>query len=172
MERLGSLHTLCSKQDPTDYDIRQISAHLRFLLVEGNLQKVWRLLGFERQPRVNPLVSFGEPNNDPTLTFSSDGYATIGGTSVGGIRMYNRAKSDEEIRSDYKKAAESVYAKSKPMVMTAYLDSNVIHIKGKRMTRRQAIRYLANKLGGVHYDSKGRNSDLDYLTHISHPQAQ
>jgi hypothetical protein len=22
---------------------------------------------------------------------------------------------------------------------------------------------LANKLGGVHYDSKGRNSDLDYL---------
>lgn len=163
MDKIDSLHDLCSKQDPTDNNIRQISADLRFLLVEGNLQKVWRLCGFEKQPKVNPLMNLRKPNNDPALTFSLDDCATTSGATMGGIRIYNRAKSAEEMRADYERERELINAKSEPITMTAYLDSTAMQIKGKKMTRRQIIKYLANKLGGVHYDIKNRDSDLDTL---------
>src|SRR5262245_46635204 len=86
-----------------DDALRRGSTVLRRLLVEGDLQRVWRAVGFEREPTITCSTLQPVLKSEPLerIAFASAGGARYQGAELCGAFMVNYAMTAEEIKSAF-----------------------------------------------------------------------
>ena len=140
-------------QDIDDASLRIASPILRRLLIEGMLCRVARMLKKQIQIMA-PLICRTEKfENLRDIAFYQCGGAKYKGMIVQSVSQVNRALSPQEITKLYE-AAKDTIDKSYPVKVSVFLKQTSFVIKGIAINREEVIKYIANKLGGVHYDSK------------------
>jgi len=150
LEKLLLLQDHITAGHCSDATIREISAALRFLLLDaGALQRAWKMCGFARQPQVVQSPGSLALSGDEDLVLGFKG-GTILGQHVPSVRVHGRALSAEEIMHNYRKDCLDTATQTS---LSAFLDEPCIRLRDSLVTRRAAIKYVANKLGGVHFDS-------------------
>ena len=157
-------------QEISDDSLRRNSTVLRRLLVEGDYSNAWRMIGLEKEPKIcaeNYHDRFFRNNvslNQITLALA--GGAIYHGMQIEGIRHIDISLSDTEIEQN----AKIVY-KKEAIGLSQYLNGVSIIILKTEINKRELIQYIANKLGGAHFDSSRNGSraielkfeKLDYL---------
>ena len=124
----------------------------RNLLVEGKLLSTWRAIGLKDQPYIlSPnLDYFFEYYSPETIVYSQTGSAKVTGGIVENIAMFNIEMSQEDAKFLHKLDQDG---KGKQVVkLTKFIDSTCIVINGYKINRKELITYVANKLGGTHFD--------------------
>ena len=132
-----------------DSALRRGSAVLRRLLVQNELQRAWRMAGFASQPIVTASTLEPILQQIPLqkLAFAAAGGARNKGAELRGALIANYAMSEAEVKTQYE--AEVPSAKMK---LRDFVAAPCVVVSGELVTRHLLIKYIANKLGGVHYD--------------------
>ncbi len=143
-------------QRPLDYDdLLQLSAVLRQLLVDndGLVQSAWNTLGYAKAVRIQTTsiddLLDRDYLGDKRVNIAANG-AVIGSTWVGPLgdcEPQITARLQEDLAPFGDDAHEPT-----TLILSDYLRSTCIYLAGIRVSRRHLIKYVANKLGGVHYD--------------------
>jgi len=138
-------------QEISDESLRRSSNVLRNLLVEDQFGKAWRLIGFERQPKIAApdLDYYIEDLDSSRITLAQAGGASYHGMKIFALASGRYALSPEHIK---KRAQKDPHALEKEFYLSDYLESTCMVIKGIRISRKCLIKYVANKLGGTHID--------------------
>ena len=96
----------------------------------------------------------------PSLDFDSPGtkYAQVGGgnrsgIAVEGMTVWDRALTAEEIKARYDDRVEA-RRESRRLRLSVWLDEPCVVFEGVAASRREVIKFVANKLGGVHVDPR------------------
>ncbi len=141
-----------------DDSIRRNSNVLRRLLVYGDLRSAWRHLGFT----VEPLISSTNIDDELKVYNLDDiSYAFSGGTEtqVGGFSSLTSFKKNVKqnmqlfFDSADERFKDNFYTLSNYLALTSiYIDRDIW------ITKEEVIKYVSNKLGGVHFDSD-RNTE-------------
>lgn len=138
---------------------RRLANELRRLLIEGQLQAAWKMLGNPRSPviRANKMHDFVKRNNSFAISLG----ATLNGEmKIGGFMSGEGEFSKEEIESYAKESFELL---NFPFLMNEFLDSTSIWCENVSISRRNIILYVAVKMGGVHYDTKRKDNKRDKI---------
>ena len=139
-------------QEIDDASLRRSSTVLRSLLVEGLLGRVAHQVG--RDIRVM-APAIGRVTTDAELrecTFFQAGGAQHKGFMVQSISMIARAKTPAEIKASYEQG-KALIGKNYPVKLGTFLKQTSFVFNGTLINREEVIKYVANKLGGAHYDS-------------------
>ena len=157
------LDRLRSEWDQTNDEVsaRLLSPVLRRLLVDGDLQKVWRAAGFTKSPGIKTytLASGILADYGKTVVFASAGGALYDDIrSVGFVVK----KSDPGV-ADTDVNVGRIPPKTETLPLNHFLESPCMAIQGNSVLRQVLIKYVANKLGGAHYDSTRGESDEQKL---------
>ncbi|MGF7398299.1 hypothetical protein [Thermoanaerobacterium thermosaccharolyticum] len=159
-------------QDIDDASIRISNTILRKLLVEDNLGKVWRLLGYEKEPIIKApdLNKFIKGAPKLRINFASAGGAIYKGNIVEGMVIYDTAMSDNYIKRRYERNKNcnflsefslSQFKESPCLLVTKRYNFG---IQQEEIKRRELIQYVANKLGGSHIDiSRNYKKDEKFI---------
>lgn len=146
------LETLESwNNDVDEKTMRQMSPIVRRILVENDLQILWKHLGFHKQPKLNTpnLKSFLDKINPNQITLLSAGGAKHNGMQVEKFILFNFQLTEKDI--------DFLNKNSKPerieLSLDDFMTSTCLVVEGEQITRRDVIKYIANKLGGNHFDS-------------------
>jgi len=117
---------------------------LRRLLIEDNLGRVWREVGFTKQPRIlsNTLDTIG---CEKSVFFAQAGGAHHKGVQVGPVRMGYGDVPKKLVMGTGKPT-------KKPLFLSDFLASTCIIVNGIEISRHDLILYIANTLGGIHLD--------------------
>ena len=158
-------------QEISDDSLRRSSNVLRNLLVEDQFGRAWRIIGFERQPKLTApdLEYYIEDLDSSKITLAQAGGALYHGMMICALASGRYALSPEHIR---KRAQKGPYALEKEFYLSEYLDSSCMVINGIRISRRHLIKYVANKLGGTHIDFRrdpSSEADKQYIALDSVP---
>jgi hypothetical protein len=89
------------------------------------------------------------------------GGAERGGLTIQGMSVWNRALSPEEIKARYE-AGKRKQEEVRALKLSTWLSETSVIVAGVRATRRDVIKFVANKLGGVHLDPKRSAADKSY----------
>lgn len=139
-------------QDIDDASLRRSSPVLRSLLVEGLLGRVAQDVG--RNVRVM-APAIGRVTTEAELReckYFQAGGALHKGMMVQSVSMIPRAKTEAEIKASYERG-KAVMGKSYPVKLGTFLKQTSLVVNGVLINREEVIKYVANKLGGAHYDS-------------------
>jgi len=139
-------------QDIDDASLRRSSPVLRSLLVEGLLGHVAHQIDHDIRimaPAIGRVVTEAELKE---CMFFQAGGAKYKGAVVQSITMIPRAKSPEEIKASYERSKD-VIGKNYPVKLGLFLKQPSFVVKGVLINREEVVKYVANKLGGAHYDS-------------------
>ncbi len=131
-------------------ELKQISARLRRLLIDDRptLQRLRKAKGLKGEPRIlSPTL-----DSAPGAVFSQNAGATRDGLTVQNVNFYNRAMTPEEIKARYE--ASTGRPADRESTLSNWLSSPTMTIGGVAVTRRDVVKFVANKLGGVHLDSR------------------
>ncbi len=132
--------------------LRELSARLRRLLVEGNLQLFRKqVCNCRGEPRI-----VAPPPLDPVtsdVTHAQVGGAQRAGLTVEGVTVWNRALSAEEIKARYE-AGLKIRSQPRQLRLSDWLSETCLQVTGVGASRRDVIKFVANKLGGVHVDPR------------------
>ena len=140
-------------QEIDDPALRRASPVLRSLLIEGLLKKVTNYLN-EEINIMTPIVSrFEDKLTDPSLVFYQSGGANYKGMEIQSVSIYNRAQSPEEIKENYNKERD-LMGQNYPVRLEIFLKQTSFSISGVKINREEIIKFVANKRGGAHYDSR------------------
>lgn len=149
-------------QEIDDVFLRNTSAVLRLLVVENALGKVWRLAGFEKEPTIiaPDMEAFLEGTPRRRITFASAGGAVYRGMQLRGSVIYDIAVSDDYIRRRYEQQSMKSHLRS--FLLSAFKESPCLLITRRfpcgivqeKISRRELIQYVVNKLGGAHIDPR------------------
>lgn len=145
---------------PSRTDVRIASSILRRLLGDGLLEGAWRLAGFHGEPSINAI----------DLAASLDGidsryihYAYAGGAETAGAHHLGykllviprdeagAIEGDEERMR--KLAAAGQRITKRDFTLSAFCTSPAVVSGSASVSRLGVVRYVANKLGGVHWDN-------------------
>jgi hypothetical protein len=134
-------------QSTDEPSLRRISPILRRLLVEGAYRRAWRWVGLEKEP----TVIAGELVFDP---------GALGADRIFFVGSFGTLPPDEERVPMVMMYATLPDLEPKPeaagrrvvMGLAKFLDGICLVLRSERISRRQLITYVANKLGGVHLD--------------------
>ncbi len=144
----------------TDAELRRGSAILRRLLVEQILSHAWRHKGFEKEPHiVAPNIDDAFDGFDiQKIKTALAGGAKNQGTYIAGICINEGSTaptpSEEFIEFDFS--------------LSSYLNSSCAIVEGKKISRRELIKYMANVKGGVHLgSSKTRTKEKEVIKRVS-----
>lgn len=145
-------------QEISDASLRRASPVLRRLLVEGELQRAWKAAGFEKQPLIEctQLHIPVEIEHQRHLVF-----AMSGGASYRGGKIFSPMFFKTNLSSPPK--IENVRA---VLPLTQFVAAPSIAALGRIASRRQVIKYVTNKLGGAHHDTK-RKDDGEELCFVA-----
>jgi hypothetical protein len=139
-----------------DDSIRRNSNVLRRLLVVGDLSSAWRHLGFTGEPLI-PSTNIEDEIKVYDLDDISDAFSGGIETQDGGfsslISFKKNIKNNMQLFFDSADLRFKVnhYTLSKYLALTSiYIDRDIW------ITKEEVIKYVSNKLGGVHFDSKRR----------------
>jgi hypothetical protein len=139
--------------DISDDTIRRNSPTLRYLLVDGKLKDAGAMLN-QRIRILTPESALEKniPDIESTTFFMSAG-AKISNGFVESVRHINRALSAEEVKRNYDES-KRLSGSSIPLSIDSFLSQISFVYEKARINKREVIKYVANKLGGAHYDSK------------------
>ena len=138
-------------QDVDEVSVRVLSPILRRLLVQGDLQKAWKILGFAKSPRIDTytLAKNILANKSKAIEFAS-----AGGALQDGIRSVGFTAIDTEHPKYSKELSNTTPPQIESLWLDAFLKSACLVVQGHSVPRRALIQYVANKLGGDHFDTK------------------
>lgn len=124
---------------------------MRRLLVDQHptLQVLRKLNGQRGEPKV---LSVDLPKDSSAAIFASGGEVAAG-TRIEQVSVHHKALSAEEVKRLYeasKREREEEPPKARPV--SVWLSSPGIRVRGVKISRREIIKFVANKLGGVHWD--------------------
>lgn len=156
----------------TQHSLRQTSALVR-LIADGSFRDAWHFVGVEGQPMI-PCQSFAPGYN---AQFAFIGGATfnafdLDGTHYGGVRMAMQGPSGELIDVTPKVSGTEFleingntgsqigrYGNAALVDHSLKLDyffsDTVMIVENTRISRRDIIKYIANRRGGAHLKSGG-----------------
>jgi hypothetical protein len=132
---------------------------LHLLLIDGLLGQAWRAAGFQKQPVILAprLEAYLEADTNSSILNAMAG----GGTYEDVECMF----------AIFQKGAELTPAPGPPDVigfypfkLSSYLESIGLVLAGRRIKRREVVKYVSNKLGGKHFDT--RRSPGDPYVHL------
>ena len=69
------------------------------------------------------------------------------------MEMLNKAYTAEEVKERHE-SEQKIKGRTKPVSLDQFLSQTSFIVHGVKISRRTAIKYVANKLGGAHYDEK------------------
>jgi hypothetical protein len=149
-------------QDVTDDSLRRSSPVLRRFLVEEQLLRAWRKIGLSGQPEILAFTLSRRLTLTPLneVRFASAGGATYKALAIAQAFEIDRALSPAEV--------QKVFALGLPEIrqsLTDFTNATCIIVEGTEISRRDLIKYVANKLGGAHYDEQ---RDRDYQRLLDH----
>jgi hypothetical protein len=138
-------------QDVEDASLRRSSPILRRLLVDGDLQRAWRDLGLDKQPIVRA------PSLEATLRrvpLKNVSFAQAGGGIYRGlcvapnieISMYLPPEEAQRIFGSPDESPDRDFS------LKRFLNGACVVVTGTSISRHTILKYVANKLGGVHLD--------------------
>ena len=141
----------------SDGELRRGSAVLRRLLIHGELQRAWKAAGNKSQPTV-PAVLL------PELPFSVVEFASAGGAQFNGMQVSAVFSAKPGTRlPDKLKEQLSALSKAGELVrnlrLSEFLSASCLVVDGVPVSRRQLVTFVANKLGGAHYDPSRDDKD-------------
>lgn len=148
-------------QDIDDVSLRIASPILRRLLIENVLQRAARMLKKQIQIMA-PLVCRPETfRNLRDIEFYTCGGAKHKGVIVRPLLRWssNKPLSQQEV-TKFHEAMKDRVGKS-PVKISVFLKQPSLVIKGVVVNRKEVIKYVANKLGGVHYDNQRKIDPLE-----------
>lgn len=119
-----------------EHRLRIASASLRFLLVEDNLLKAWKVSGIGG-PIVVDAMDFASPPGPQSVGFS-------GGAEIMPGVPFSTGWGDD------------VHWEPKRFNLPDFLRAPCIYFKGMKVSRHVLIQFIANTKGGNHYDPAGR----------------
>lgn len=160
---LDYLAGLCSQRRVSDDDLRRGSVQLRSLLVEQNLLRAWRMFGFKGQPTIT-APRLESQLHDPSLIWfgiaGGGAYEGVTGSlivgriaGINGICFPPKATLELPLQDELKHHY--------PFKLSGFLDACGIVADGEAVRRSDVIKYVANRLGGAHYDE--RRSETAFL---------
>lgn len=149
-EDLFHISELWQKSDVTNPEIRQISVSLRRLLVDRDLQKiaaVRRLRLVIKAPDNKPLLKAADRHE---LYFFQSGGVPAMGVWLRALTLSSSNKTPPlpDFHPD----------RMIDLTLDGFLKQPVFFLEGKRATRGDVIKYVANKAGGVHFDEDRRGT--------------
>ena len=160
-------------------DVRIFSAILRRLLVDRDYVRSWRLLGFENEPMVD-AIDLRPVLRSTVIKGEWIHYAYAGGKwrdepGYMGIQLIvvpqaYQARDESIVQRVGDELA--VLQEEKQFTISKYLKSASAIVGGQIISRRDIIEYVANKLGGAHFDSRRSDREIKYhLLDENHVQA-
>ena len=145
-----------------DHSLRRSSPILRRFLVENELHRAWKLAGFTGQAlvRASTLGPILQTIPAHRITFASAGGASYNGAQLRGALLLNFVMTEAQV----KRVAGGPPPDREYRLLDFSSDTCVIAL-GKHFSRRQVVKYVANKLGGAHYDTRRghRTDDAAFL---------
>lgn len=144
-------------RDIDDVSLRRASVLLRSLLIEGKLLAVAKEIGLDIRVLTPAILKAYTVDELKGMHYYQAGGAKYKGITVQPLSVVKRAKTPEEIKADYEKEKELV-ERSYPVRLSEFIKLPSFVIRGVIINRAEVIKYVANKLGGAHYDSTRRIS--------------
>jgi hypothetical protein len=142
-----------NKQDISESGIRITSNLLRRLLIDNLLNnKCLRFINQELGIKKIRIMDYPFHGNVSDQEFYFHGGAINKNIEIAQVKIHSRALSASELSSSYKHSKKNFI--KEPIELDKYLNSTVIVIKGVSINRAQLIKFVCNKDGGVHFDSK------------------
>lgn len=137
-------------QQIDEASLRRASPILRSLLVENKLYMVGRY--FELDIRVMAPEDSGASLDAKERVFWQACGGKSNGLEVLSMSMWDRALTDDEIDAMAMSSNKRI-GKSHPVKVSSFLRQTSFVLEGTSINREEVIKYVANKLGGAHYDS-------------------
>ena len=153
-----------------DPALRRGSVVLRRLLVENGIQRAWKRSGFPREPTVHASALSDIVGSAPRdrIQFASAGGARFRGVAVGGVLMANYKMPEDEVPK-----LDKAGPPGEDIGLRRFTESPVAVIDGKEIVRRVLIKFIANKLGGAHYDgSRATRGEVSLYRHLDRATKQ
>lgn len=147
-------------RSPTRTTVRIASSILRRLLADGMYQNAWKLAGFDAEPRIRAidLEAVVEKVDRRYIHYAYAGGANTEGAHHTGYALLVVPKSEAEVEG-HEDAAKRLSSLLKPGVereflLTEFCTSAAVISGSAGVSRLGIVRYVANKLGGVHWDNR------------------
>jgi hypothetical protein len=149
---LKYLQSTWNQEEVDDDFLRRDSVILRRLGVDGGggiLRTYRKELGHKGDIKVEAvdLKRQLEGLDRSLVEFASAGGASHHGAMVAGALKYRAVFTDEQIRARYQRGLQM-----RKMGLTRFLNGTCLVLNGRSVSRRNVIQYVANRVGGVHFD--------------------
>ncbi|OAJ71555.1 hypothetical protein A7976_08590 [Methylobacillus sp. MM3] len=143
-------------QTVDDDSLRRASPIFRRLVVDNDLQRAWKDAGQPREPQIQSPTLEGIIAEIPLnkILFAAAGGAHFGKEYLAGALIRNYAVPPEELQ---RRAQTGV--PTKLMGLREFANTPVVIVQGIPIPRRIVIKYVANKLGGAHFDPRRESND-------------
>lgn len=139
--------------------LRRATSILRRLLVDGLLQRAWKDSGHTGQPTI-PGIDF-EAALAKHKILDQLIVAFAGGAHRGEFQEANSFVWNGNYDDHYSTSPEPPLIREYPL--RVFLEAPCIHTGPRPISRHTVIKYVANKLGGVHFDQK-RGKDQEEIS--------
>jgi hypothetical protein len=131
------------------------------LLVQGELQRAWKRMGFSAEPEIPCSELTPDVSSFPSraIRFASAGGAKHRGMELrGGFYLEGIALSQEQVARNYGTGPPATRLR-----LREFINAPVIVVRDVWIPRRVVVKFIANKLGGAHFDPKRGTSDEDVM---------
>ena len=145
-------------QDIDDASLRRTSPVLRSLLVEGKLTFAAKMIKKDIRVLTPAIHKVYTNSNYKQMKFWQAGGAKYKGMQIQAASMINRALSSQEIKANYERT-KGVMGKNYPVKLSAFMKQTSIVVNGNSVNREEVVKYVANKLGGAHYDRSRKENN-------------
>jgi hypothetical protein len=145
-----------SASDVDDNTLRRDSVILRKLLIDsgGLLRRYLRLSGYRGEPKI--MAPDWAPQleglDSSRIVLAAAGGTEVRGMHIQGVLVYTGALSPEAIQARYE--AQKGRTERVPRTLSRYINDACMITEGTKVTRHLLILYVANKLGGAHFDTR------------------
>jgi hypothetical protein len=144
-----------------EQSLRRSSTVLRNLLVYDGFGQAWRLTGERGEPQIEAvdLNSSLAGLRLPKVAFATAGGALSAGMNVAAALVYLDAMSPDVIKE---RATRGPGPPRRKFKLSEFLASPAVVVEGVPVNRRNVIQYVANKLGGAHFDVRRKKDEEAY----------
>lgn len=140
-----------------EQSLRRSSGVLRNLLIEDWFAKAWRALGQPGQPDIEAvdLESAIAGYDVRRINFASAGGGESQGMTIAGALFYEGAVPAEALN-------RSSHPPMRTFRLSKFREATSLVIAGQRIKRGDVVKFVANKLGGAHFDRRRKQSATVY----------
>jgi hypothetical protein len=153
-----------------EHSLRRLSGMLRGMLVHGDLQRAWKGAGFEREPQIKAitLAELLRTEELANIEIATAGGAEVpievqgkrGTSTVAGFQQIFRPAAEPPVEPQVT-GTPGEGPDYRLMKLSEFTYSPCLILDGVKFNRYELVTYVANKLGGVHYDLKRTAKPID-----------